>query len=89
MDLVQMLEFNSYNYILRVIDHLSKFGYVQPLKKWNAKEVGDALLGILCSSIMPRILQSDNGAEVSFFLFCNALFLILIPSFTYSTNYSS
>jgi hypothetical protein len=64
-----MPEFNSYNYILRVVDHLLKFGYVQPLKKRNAKEVGDALLGILCSSIMPCILQSDNGAEVSFFYF--------------------
>ena len=65
MDLVQMPEYNSFNYILRVVDHLSKFGYVQPLKKRSAKEVGDALIGILCSSIMPKILQSDNGAEVS------------------------
>ena len=65
MDLVQMPEYNSFNYILRVVDHLSKFGYVQLLKKRSAKEVGDALIGILCSSIMPKILQSDNGAEVS------------------------
>jgi len=64
MDLVQMPEYNSFNYILRVVDHLSKFGYVQPLKKRSAKDVGDALIGILCSSIIPRILQSDNGGEV-------------------------
>jgi len=63
MDLVQMPEYNSFNY-LWVVDHLSKFGYVQPLKKRSAKDVGDALIGILCSSIIPRILQSDNGGEV-------------------------
>ncbi len=47
-----------------MVDHLSKFGYVQPLKKRSAKDVGDALIGILCSSIIPRILQSDNVGEV-------------------------
>jgi hypothetical protein len=52
-----------------VVDYLSKFGYVQPLKNRSAKEVGDALIGIICSRIMPRILQSDNGAEVSFCVF--------------------
>ena len=74
MDLVQMPEYNSFNYILHVVDHLSKFGYVHPLVRRNAKEVGDALVCILSHSIMPRILQSDNGAEVcisfGFTMFC-------------------
>jgi len=64
MDLVQMLEYNSFNYILHVVDHLSKFGSVHPLWKRNAKEVGNALVCSLSHSIMPRILQSDNGGEV-------------------------
>jgi len=63
MDLVQMPEFNSYNYILRVVDHLSKYGFVFPLKRHTAQEVGDGLLHILAASVGPRILQSDNGSE--------------------------
>jgi hypothetical protein len=67
MDLVEMPYFNGYNYILRVVDHLSKFGYVYPLKTKTSEEVGKTLLCILATSIMPRILQSDNGGEVRFF----------------------
>ena len=67
MDLVEMPYFNGYNYILRVVDHLSKFGYVYPLKTKTSEEVGKSLLCILATSIMPRILQSDNGGEVRFF----------------------
>jgi len=65
-----------------VVDYLSKFGYVQPLKKRSAKEVGDALIGIICSRIMPRILQSDNGAEVSFLciLITISLSLLIVPT---------
>jgi hypothetical protein len=69
MDLISMDEFNGYNYILRVVDHLSKFGYVFPLKRRTSEEVGDGLISILSMSIMPRILQSDNGGEVGFFCF--------------------
>ncbi len=65
MDLVQLPEYNGYNYLLRVVDHLSKYGFVRPLKKRTATEVGDALLCIISGSVGPRILQSDNGGEVS------------------------
>ncbi len=63
MDLVQMPEFNSYSYILRVVDHLSKYGFVFLLKRRTAQEVGDGLLHILAASVGPRILQSDNGSK--------------------------
>jgi hypothetical protein len=63
MDLVEMLEYNEHKYILRVVDHLLKYGYVHPLKRRTATEVGDALLRILATSLRPRILQSDNGSE--------------------------
>jgi hypothetical protein len=33
MDLVQLPEYNGFNYTLRVVDHLSKYGFVRPLKK--------------------------------------------------------
>lgn len=65
MDLIDMPEFHGYNHILRVVDHLSKFGYVYPLKTKTSEEVGKSLLCILATSIMPKILQSDNGGEVS------------------------
>ncbi len=70
MDLVTMPVYNNHNYILRVMDHLSKFGYIAAIKQRTAKEVGDALLRILSSSIMPKILQLDNGGEV-----CSTFFL--------------
>ena len=46
MDLIEMPEYNGYNHILRVVDHLSKFGYVYPLKTKTAREVGKSLLCI-------------------------------------------
>ena len=71
MDLIEMPEYNGYNYILRVVDHLSKFGYVYPIKTKTAREVGKSLLYILATSIMPSVLQSDNGGEVRLFLYMN------------------
>ncbi len=49
---------------------------VSPKTK-TSEEVGKSLLCILATSIMPRILQSDNGGEVHF---CN-LFSIIITIF--------
>lgn len=65
MDLIELPPFNGYDHMLRVVDHLSKFGYVYPVKTKTAEEVGKSLLCILSTSIMPSILQSDNGGEVS------------------------
>jgi hypothetical protein len=53
MDLVEMPEYNEHKYILRVVDHLSKYGYVHPLKRRTATEVGDGLLRILATSLGP------------------------------------
>ena len=65
MDLIEMPPYQEYCYILRVVDHLSKYGYVRPIKSRTSLEVGLALLSIVANSITPRILQSDNGGEVS------------------------
>jgi hypothetical protein len=64
MDLIVMPEYNGHIYILRVVDRLTKFGYVRPVKQRLAYEAGEALLCILSSSILPRILHSNNGDEV-------------------------
>jgi len=65
MDLIEMPPYQDYCYILCVVDHLSKYGYVRPIKARSSVEVGNALLSIVSTSITPRILQSNNGGEVS------------------------
>jgi hypothetical protein len=63
MDLTEMPPFQEYCYILHVVDHLSKYGYVRPIKARTSMEAGKALLSIVSTSITPRILQSDNGGR--------------------------
>lgn len=66
MDLVDMSsqqDPDGYNWILRLIDHLSGQGHVRPLKQKTAEECGKAIIQILSSSIEFDILQSDNGGE--------------------------
>ncbi len=63
MDLIKMPPYQEYCYILRIVDHLSKYGYVRPIKARTSVEVGNALLSIMSTSITPRILQSDNGGR--------------------------
>lgn len=64
MDLVEMPEYNGFRYILRVVDHLSCYGYVAPLRQKESEEIGLALVRIISTSIAPEVLQSDNGREV-------------------------
>ncbi len=64
IDLIEMPEYIGYNHILSMVDHLSKLGYVYPIKTKTAREVGNSLLCILATSIMPSVLPSDNGGEV-------------------------
>ena len=68
MDLIKMPPCRGYTQILRVVDHLSKYGYVAPMKSKSATECADALVRILSGSIMPKILQSDNGGEVCIYV---------------------
>jgi hypothetical protein len=65
MDLIEMPPCRDHRYILRVVDHLSMYGFVAPLYQRTSEEVGFALLQIVSRSIVPEILQSDNGSEVS------------------------
>ena len=65
MDLINMesVSDDGYQHILRYIDHLSGFSHVALLRQREAKEVGQRVLEIVSTSIMPKILQSDNGSE--------------------------
>jgi len=51
------------------VDHLSQHGFMSPLRLQSSQEVGDALLRILSQAVIPEILQSDNGGEVSINIF--------------------
>ncbi len=44
-------------------DHLSGYSQVQGLTSKTSKEVSEALVQILSSSLLPKILQSNIGEE--------------------------
>ncbi len=56
MDLTKMPPCRGYTQILRVVDHLLKYGNVTPMRSKNATECTNALLRIISGSIMPKIL---------------------------------
>jgi hypothetical protein len=63
MDLIEMPPYQEYCCILHVVDQLSKYRYVHPIKARSSVEVGTALLSIVSTSITPQILQSNNGGR--------------------------
>ncbi len=65
MDLIdyRWKEWKGYKWILRCVDHLSGFAHVAPLKTKKAAVVGRAMICIMSTSVVPEILQSDNGSE--------------------------
>ena len=65
VDLIDMQsqEQNGYKYILRMVDHLSGYGFVACQKSKSSAETASSLIQILSISIDPKILQSDNGSE--------------------------
>ncbi len=64
MDTIKMPSYLGYRYILWVVDHFSDYGFVGKLKNRNSDEMGDELAWNLSSSMIPDVLQSDNGREV-------------------------
>jgi len=50
-------------YILRYTDHLSAYGHVRPLKNRSSATTARAVVEIISQSVVPTILQSDNGSE--------------------------
>ncbi len=85
MDTIEMPSYLGYCYILRVVDHLSTYGFVRKLKHRNGEEMGDELVHILSSSMIPDVLQLDNGREVSDFLIVSVYLWNLILHFWYIT----
>jgi hypothetical protein len=66
-DLVEMIPYASendnYRYILVVIDVFSKYMWVRPLYRKNAKCLKTALQSIFNEGRVPKNLQSDEGLE--------------------------
>jgi hypothetical protein len=60
-DAIELPSYLGYHYILRVVDHLSNYGFVGKLKHRNGEEMSDELVCILSSSMILDVLQSDNG----------------------------
>ena len=52
-----------FTWILRYVDHFSGFSHVAPLKDKSSRSVGNALMSILSTAVLPEILQSDNGKD--------------------------
>jgi hypothetical protein len=78
MDPIEMPSYLGYHYILMVIDPFSNYGFVGKLKHRNGEEMGNGLVHILSSRMIPDVLQSNNGREVSdlskfFLVFLNQL----------------
>ncbi len=67
----------GYEHILRYVDHLSGFSHLAPLKSKEAGPIGKKLIKIFSTSMIPEILQSDNGSE---FLDCIALIREYYPN---------
>jgi hypothetical protein len=53
----------GYKWILCYVDHLSGFAHVAPLKTKKAAVVRRALVCIMTTTVLPKILNSDNGSE--------------------------
>jgi hypothetical protein len=54
---------NNNKWILRYVDHLSGYGYVRCMPTKESRNTANALVEIISESIVPEILQSDNGSE--------------------------
>jgi hypothetical protein len=52
-----------FTWILRYVDYFSGFSHLAALKDKSSKSVGNALMRILSTAVLPEILQSDNGKE--------------------------
>jgi hypothetical protein len=58
-----MTKDSVFTWILWYVDHFSGFSHVAPLKDESSRSVGNALIRILSTAVLPEILQSDNGKE--------------------------
>ena len=64
MDLQSIAQFNNgFKYALTVIDILSRYGWVRPLKSKHGVEVARAFSSIFREGRIPKRIQSDQGKE--------------------------
>lgn len=64
MDVQNIADYNKgYKYVLTVIDILSRYGWVRPLKSKRGQEVAKAFKSIFQEGRIPDRIQSDQGKE--------------------------
>ncbi len=54
---------NGYKYVLTVIDVLSKYAWVEPLKSKTGESLAEALGKIIKKGRKPRMFHTDKGTE--------------------------
>lgn len=85
-DLVDMQEFanqnDNYKYMLTVIDVLSKYAWVVPIKNKTAKSIVDAFKKIFQGNRKPAFIRTDQGKEFVNTLFKNYMKTMGIRHFT-------
>lgn len=66
-DLVEMIPYarqnKGFNYMLNVIDTMSKFAWSVPVKRKNGQNITEAMKSILKKGRIPTNLQTDRGKE--------------------------
>lgn len=64
MDMFKLAKYNNeYKYVLVVIDALSKYLWMQPLKNKKGISVAKALLEIFLEGIVPKRIRTGKGQE--------------------------
>ncbi len=65
MDLIDLNRYpdDEYCWVLRYVNHHSGFSYIAPLTSKSSSEVGHELVRFFGTTVMPEVLQSDNGTE--------------------------
>lgn len=89
IDLTGELEMDAYGfkYVLVIIDHMSRFVWLYPLKSKDSPEVARKLLELICLWGTPKRLHSDGGGEFVSAVINETLKLLDVPQ-TVSIPYS-
>ena len=64
MDLIEMPYSQGYRYILRVVDHMSCFGYVAPVKFKEAEEIGKMMTHLVSKKVQRVTMRMTQTKKI-------------------------